>query len=132
VLNRYAAKYALNSPKGVQRLLGDYHHLYARRIDKSDFPASDILMDLRLAIAKAGLTDRQRQALRLYYIELKTQEEVAMEMDGITQAGVHYHLQGALKRLATVYRRWDYGGVTVGSSDVVNERDEGEGGIPVC
>ena len=109
MLNRYAAKYALNSPKGVQRLLGDYHHLYARRIDKSDFPASDILMDLRFAIAKAGLTDRQRQALALHFIKLKTQEEVALEMDGISQVGVYYHIQGALKRIAKVYEGWEYG-----------------------
>ena len=68
-------------------------------------------MGLRLAIAQAGLTDRQRQALGLHFIQLKTQEEVALEMDGISQVGVYYHIQGALKRIAGVYRRWKYGEV---------------------
>lgn len=70
-----------------------------------------MLMDLGLAIAQAGLTDRQRQALGLHFIQLKTQEEVALEMDGITQVGVYYHIQGALKRIAKVYAGWDYGGL---------------------
>ena len=83
-------------------------------------------MDLQTAVELAGLTDRQRQALRLRFVELKTQEEVALEMDGITQVGVHYHLQGALKRIAAVYRRWNYGEVTVVYSDKDNEDSEGE------
>lgn len=66
------------------------------------------------------MTDRQRQALHLLFIECKTQVETAEEMGGITQEGVHYHLQGALKRIVKIYDSWDYGEIEV----VFNENDE--------
>jgi hypothetical protein len=124
-VQRYAITYALETKKGVERLLNDYYYLKARSIDNADYPAVDILLDLRLAVELAGLTDRQRQALLLVYIERKTQEEAARDMGGISQVGVHYHIQAALRRIASVYRRWRYGEVTVVF------RDEGENEKPV-
>lgn len=103
----------MNTQKGVRRLLNDYHHLKSRKVSRADYTAADILIDLEKAIELANLTDRQRQATYLHFIKLKTQEETALEMDGITQVGVHYHIQGALKRIAAVYRRWNYGEVTM-------------------
>lgn len=46
-------------------------------------------------------------------------------MDGITQEGVHYHLQGALKRIVKIYDSWDYGEVEV----VLNEDHEKDDGM---
>jgi DNA-directed RNA polymerase specialized sigma subunit len=69
------AKYpALDNPQNLRILLGDYHALKIRRFN-GDTAASDILIDLATAIAMAGLTERQRQALRLVYEEDLTQEE---------------------------------------------------------
>jgi DNA-directed RNA polymerase specialized sigma24 family protein len=72
------AKYAaLDTPQNLRILLGDYHALKIRRFN-GDTAASDILIDLRKAIAMSQLTGRQSEALRLVYEEDLTQEEAGI------------------------------------------------------
>jgi RNA polymerase sigma factor (sigma-70 family) len=99
------AKYAaLDTPANLRILLGDYHALKLRRFN-GDTSASDILIDLATAIAMAGLTDRQRQALRLVYEEDLTQEDAGKRM-GIRQDVVSYHVDRAIEAVAEVYWYW--------------------------
>ena len=70
-----------------------------------DTAASDILIDLFAAIQMAGLTDRQRQALRLVYEEDLTQEEAGRRM-GIAQNSVSEAADRALENIAEVYWFW--------------------------
>lgn len=69
-----------------------------------DFLAEDnaeILADeelRRLYAAMGKLTDRQKEVIELYYFKGMTQQEIAEEL-GISKPGVHYALQGALKKL---------------------------------
>ena len=52
----------------------------------------------RLYAAMGKLTERQREVVELYYFKGMTQQEIADEL-GISKPGVHYALQGALKKL---------------------------------
>jgi DNA-binding CsgD family transcriptional regulator len=116
-----AERYCLDSPEGVHGILRDYHELKARRFT-GDYAACDVLIDLHRAIAQAGLTPRQRKALRLCYIQAMTQEEAAEAM-GVSQQAVTALLggtaikRGALERIADVFRRWEYGEVIVPLDD---------------
>ena len=74
-----AQRYALDSADGIRKLLGDYHALEARQY-QGDYSAVDILADLATAIERAGLTDRQRQALRLVLIDDLTQKAAGERM----------------------------------------------------
>jgi RNA polymerase sigma factor (sigma-70 family) len=99
------AKYpALDNPQNLRILLGDYHALKLRRYN-GDTSASDILLDLATAVAMAGLTDRQRQALRLVYEEDLTQEEAGRRM-GLDKPGVNNLLDRAIEAISEVYYYW--------------------------
>lgn len=52
----------------------------------------------RLYAAMRKLTDRQSEVIQLYYFKAMTQQKIAEEL-GISRPGVHYALQGALKKL---------------------------------
>ncbi|MFZ7945682.1 sigma factor-like helix-turn-helix DNA-binding protein [Neobacillus sp. 19] len=63
------------------------------------------MVDLATAIERAGLTDRQRQALRLVYEEDLTQEEAGKRM-GIAQKNVSEALDRAIDSIAEIYYYW--------------------------
>jgi DNA-directed RNA polymerase specialized sigma24 family protein len=76
-----------------------------------DYDAVVLLADLATAIAMAGLTERQRQALRLVYEEDLTQEEAGKRLTGpnglgIRQDVVSYHVDRAIEAVAEVYWYW--------------------------
>ena len=52
----------------------------------------------RLYAAMRKLTERQKEVIELYYFKGMTQQEIADEL-GVSKPGVHYALQGALKKL---------------------------------
>lgn len=95
---------ALDSAKGVRLLLSEYQALKERRY-LGDTAASDVLIDLDTAITRAGLTDRQRQVLRLIYVEDLTQES-AGERLGIRREAVKRHISVAETKIARVYEYW--------------------------
>jgi hypothetical protein len=87
--------------------------LGARRFERGDYAASDVLIDLANAIKAAGLTPRQREALRLYYIEDMTLEDVgaAMGLASGRKRASRLVITG-LNRIAAVFSRWNYGQVS--------------------
>jgi predicted DNA-binding protein (UPF0251 family) len=102
--------YALDNPEGVRLLLGDYHALKIRRFN-GDYAASDILIDLETAINRAGLTDRQRQALRLVYVDDLTQEDAGIKLGHLTgkqssKQTVNRLVNVASVKVARVYEYW--------------------------
>jgi DNA-binding CsgD family transcriptional regulator len=101
---RYSARYALDNPNGVRLLLANYNALKSRQY-LGDYDATIILIDLETAISKAGLTDRQRQALRLVFEEDLTQAEAGKRL-GITQQNVGKYVNSALVKIAEVYESW--------------------------
>lgn len=104
----YEVKYALNDAKGVRLLLGDWHALRERRYC-GDTDACVILADLQTAIDRAGLTDRQRQALRLVYVEDLTQAEAGLRM-GVGQPNVKAYIDHATEKIADIYENWSVRG----------------------
>jgi DNA-directed RNA polymerase specialized sigma24 family protein len=100
------AKYpALDNPAGLRILLSDYHALINRQY-QGDYDAVVLLADLATAIEKAGLTDRQRQALRLVYEEDLTQEEAGKRMGGLAKDAVNHLLDRAIEAISEVYYYW--------------------------
>lgn len=99
------AKYpALDSPANLRILLSDRQALVNRQY-MGDYDAIVILADLATAIAKANLTQRQRQALELVYVEDLTQAEAGRRM-GLAQNTVSEALDRALEAIAEVYWNW--------------------------
>nr|WP_269091479.1 sigma factor-like helix-turn-helix DNA-binding protein [Brevibacillus brevis] len=91
-------------------LLADAHRLASRRYHSGDYVASDILIDLAVAIKSAKLTARQAEALCLYYVDDLTMEDVGVRM-GIGKQRVSRLVITGLNRVAAVYARWNYGEV---------------------
>lgn len=109
---QYSIKYALNDREGVASLLRDMHRLRERRFHAGDYTASDILIDLREAIARAGLTKRQAEALYWVYERDLTQKDAGEKM-GITQEAVAQLIGGSIERIASIFNKWDYGELTI-------------------
>lgn len=85
--------------KRVRKLLTDYYEVYERQFIYGDYGATDELIDLTLAIGKADLTDRQREAIRLVYVEQLTQAEAGERMD-CRQQVVAKHVRAAISKIA--------------------------------
>jgi DNA-directed RNA polymerase specialized sigma24 family protein len=101
---KYEQRYALDNAEGVRILLSDYHALINRQY-QGDYAAVDILTDLATAIARAGLTDRQRQAIALVYGNDLTQEEAGKRLN-IRREAIKRHIKIAETKIARVYENW--------------------------
>jgi len=97
-------RYALDSPEGVRLLLSEYHALEERQY-MGDYDAVVILADLRIALERADLTERQRQAVHYVYFEDRTQSETA-KMLGVRQDTISVNLERAETRIARIYENW--------------------------
>jgi predicted DNA-binding protein (UPF0251 family) len=122
----YSVKYALNDAAGVKSLLRDRHRISSARF-RGDTSASDILIDLHSAMNSAGLTERQTEAIAWVYGLDLTQKEAAAIMD-IAQKNVSEAIDRAVENIAEVYRRWEYGEITVEceATEEAEETMEGE------
>jgi DNA-directed RNA polymerase specialized sigma24 family protein len=101
---RLSERYALDSATGVKLLLSEYHALQARQY-QGDVDAIILLADLETAISTAGLTDRQRQALNLVYVEDLTQAKAGEAM-GLDKPGVNNLLDRAIDAITEIYYYW--------------------------
>lgn len=85
-------------------LLGDYHALVERQY-AGDYDAVVILVDLATAIERAGLTDRQREALALVYEDDLSQVDTADRL-GVSKQTVNRLVSVGLAKVARVYESW--------------------------
>lgn len=102
---RLAERYALDNPSGVRLLLSEYHALQERQY-QGDTDAIILLADLSTAINTAGLTDRQRQALTLVYVEDLTQAKAGEVMGGLAKQNVDNYIDNAIDKIAEIYFYW--------------------------
>ncbi|MFW5434332.1 sigma factor-like helix-turn-helix DNA-binding protein [Paenibacillus apiarius] len=116
---KYTQSYALNTAKGVEKLLRDRHKIAARRFG-GDYAACDILIDLNEAVDAAKLSRRQAEAVTYLYGCDLTQADAAAEM-GVTQPAVVKFNVEACRKIARVFRDWDYGEVVVGMEEEKEE-----------
>lgn len=100
----YSARYALDSAAGVRQLLSEYHALHSRQF-QGDTAATDLLIDMTTAVDRAGLTDRQREALRLIFVEDLTQKAAGERM-GVSQPALSMNIDSALEKIAEIYYYW--------------------------
>lgn len=107
----YSIKYALNTAAGVKLLLRDRHRISSARF-RGDYAAADILLDLHSAIYNAGLTDAQTEAVAWVSGADMTQKQAA-EIMGMTQQAVAKTYDAACEKIAAVFRKWEYGEITV-------------------
>lgn len=120
---KYSVKYSLDDSAGVKALLRDRHRISSARYT-GDTDASCILVDLHSAIYNAGLTERQTEAIALVYGFDVTQAQAARAM-GVTQEAVVQFINAAVEKLAAVYRRWEYGEITVEHAEDIEDKSEG-------
>ena len=90
----------------VRRLLSQYNELKQRQY-AGDYDAVDTLIDLDIAIKRAGMTNKQREAFDAVFIEGNTQKDVASRL-GISEKAVSLRLAFAVTKLAGVLESWSY------------------------
>lgn len=88
--------------KRVRYVLDSLHNLHERQFYKGDYGAVIELIDLQDAIDKAGLTERQSDAIRLVYEEDLTQAKAARHI-GIQQPNVSSYTEAAIRKIAKTY-----------------------------
>ncbi|MBC9785890.1 DUF134 domain-containing protein [Heliobacterium chlorum] len=93
--------YPLDSERGIYALLTQLHHVRESRFLRGDYDASLLLLDLAQSIEEANLTHRQKQALRLVFINDFIQKDAAHWMN-ISQQAVSDHVRSAIQRIAQV------------------------------
>ncbi|WP_342439314.1 sigma factor-like helix-turn-helix DNA-binding protein [Paenibacillus sp. FSL L8-0436] len=72
----------------------------------------DTLVDLNSAISSASLTDKQTESIAWVYGADLTQKDAA-DIIGVSQPTVKQSLDEAAEKIAAVYRKWEYGEITV-------------------
>ena len=88
----------------VRSLLTQYHAIHERQY-KGDYDAVVSLIDLSDAITRAGLTDRQAQAISLVYGKDLTQADAGLRMNASQQA-VGNTLDAAIRKIQQIYDEW--------------------------
>ena len=92
-------RYDLKTVYGVNSLLRDIHKLREARFSGTDTTTiSNILVDFELTIKRAGLTEKQEEALFLLFENDFTQAEVSKVL-GISQQAVSKHIDNAIKKI---------------------------------
>ncbi|NGM81215.1 RNA polymerase subunit sigma [Paenibacillus sp. 7124] len=107
----YEVKYALNDAAGVKKLLRDRHHVSSARFT-GDYNAVDTLIDLYSAINSAGLTEAQAETVAWVSGADLTQQQAA-DIMCVTRQAVAKTYDLACEKIAAVYKRWEYGEITV-------------------
>lgn len=105
--------------KRAKAILRNYHALNARKY-VGDLDAICTLVDLERAIAKAELTARQAEALRLVYGEDLTQASAGKRM-GIAQKNVKEFADLAIEKIDEVYEAWAWIDGELSAADFDNE-----------
>jgi len=93
--------------KKTQLLLELYLSLKAEYERSNSAELYELLTDLNKALEQADFTEIQRTCIRLYYVEGLSQQEIA-HLRGVDRSTVNRSLKAALKRLAAVFKRWEY------------------------
>lgn len=107
--------------KRAKAILRNYHALEARKY-VGDLDAICTLVDLERAIAKAELTARQAEALRLVFIEDLTQKSAGKRMR-ISQQAVDLSVKSGLKRIDDVLEAWAWMEDEISVADFENESE---------
>lgn len=71
-----------------------------------DFEYIDIIMDADILLRDAGLTERQRYVLDLYYGKGMTLAEIGSEL-GVTLQAINDSLKQAKRKISKVLERWE-------------------------
>jgi len=87
----------------ARAILTNYHALTERQY-VGDTDAICALLDLATAVASAGLTDRQAQALRLVYGEGMTQKDAGAAM-GVSYQALQAHVTKATAAIQMHYEK---------------------------
>jgi len=88
----------------AKAILANIHALRQRRY-VGDLGASDALLDFETAVRNAKLTERQKEALALVYVEDLTQEKAGKRM-GVAQHSIAKLLQRSESRIDVTYNKW--------------------------
>lgn len=90
----------------VKDLLAQYHEFKALQY-VGDYKATDILIDLHIAIKRASLTQKQREVFDMVIIKGMPQKNVAKAL-GISEMSVSNRMAYAVVKIAAVLESWDY------------------------
>ncbi|WP_163539012.1 hypothetical protein [Gracilibacillus sp. YIM 98692] len=101
-------KYGLTEGNGVKKLLKDWDVFMEMPYSRGDYDAVVMLVDLDTAIERAGLTDKQVQAIT-YYRQGYKLREIGMFMD-CSGTNARNFIERACSSIAGVFKTWDING----------------------
>lgn len=101
-------KYKFEYAEGVEMLLKQRQALEVRKIEKGDYSACDVLIDLDRAIEEAGLNTREREIIELYLVRDWHYIDVCGKF-GIQKAALSRQVSRTCGKIAAVYKKWGYG-----------------------
>ncbi|ABY46783.1 sigma factor-like helix-turn-helix DNA-binding protein [Bacillus mycoides] len=104
---RLETRYMLNTEEGVESLLKDVNKIRETAYTRGDMASIDLLVDLRHAIDKSGMTQKQRLAIELLYYKDLSVINVASIMN-CDISTVSRHRKAGLKHITKIFTKWEY------------------------
>ena len=96
----------MKAPGQAKATLARIHEIDSRRF-LGDIAASDILIDFQAAVKKAGLTEMQKTAIALVYIDGHTHESAAEHMN-VERSTITKAIKSGIQRIDEIYEYWGY------------------------
>ena len=97
----------LDTEENVKTMFAHIPQLLESRFYVSNLDASDLLLDLQLAIQKAKLTEEETHVIQFLYFEDLPMRTIAEKMDG-SIANVYKRKESAIQKITDVFRKWGY------------------------
>lgn len=99
-------KYTLYEAKGIKKVIKEFYNIRERSLTKGDYDAVVLLSDLETAINVANLGPRQLDVVQYNKLGYK-QQEIA-DIMGVDRKTVTATFNQAAKKIANVYKEWEY------------------------
>ena len=100
--NRSKLQSSMETPRGVTMFLLNYPYIQMMAYDKGDLNATAMVVDFEEALDHIEMTDRQRVAMNLVYVEGLNQREAGDRL-GVTKQAVQRLVGAVANKIAQYY-----------------------------
>lgn len=98
--------FPMHTREGIETFLENYNYIYQLIFYAGDYDALIMIIDFQEALVDCGLTEKERNALYLVFIQDMKRVDVA-KMFGVTKQTVQKWLERATEKLASYYEEME-------------------------